>query len=119
MLQRKIEHVPTIENVATPRQSKIICVLLYNANNEVPKIGENKSQNRNQPVNASTTVEQEIHSIKSIDFTTSIWKDELQEKIDETSYKLNETITANKLQMEQDFKTIFNMNSRIFKQLSC
>ena len=119
MLQKKIEHVPTIENVATPRQSNIIYVLLYNANNEIPKIGENKSQNRNQPVNASTTVEQEIHSIESVDFTTSTWKDKLQEKIDETSYKLNETITANKLQMEQDFKTIFNMNSRIFKQLLC
>ena len=33
-----------------------------------------------------------------------MWKDELQEKIDEIADKLNATIPTNKLQVEQDFK---------------
>ena len=39
-LQRETEHGLTIKNVVTPRQSKILCVVLYEANNVFPKIRE-------------------------------------------------------------------------------
>ena len=74
-LQRETENGPTIKNMATARQSKRPCVVLYGANNVFPLIGENKRQNRAPPETTTSTVEQETQSIESVDFTTSIWKD--------------------------------------------
>ena len=66
------------------------------------KKGKQK-QNRAPPETTTSTVEQETQSIESVDFTTSTWKDELQDRLDETSNKLNVTIATNKQQMEYDF----------------
>ena len=105
MLQKETENGPTIKNVATPRQSKRPCVVLYGANNVFPPIRDTKRQNRAPTNNTTTTIEQDSQSIESVDFTTSTWKDELQDKLDETSNKLNATIAANKKQMENDFQS--------------
>ena len=119
-LQRETENGPTIKNVATPRQSKRPCVVLYGATNVFPPKRDNKRQNRTSiesttetleqetqsiesPEITTATVEHETQSIESVAFTTSTWKDDLQDKLDETSDKLNATIAANKQQMEQDF----------------
>ena len=106
--------------MATPRQSKRPCVVLYGVTNVFPPKRDNKRQNRasiesttetleqeNQSIESpeitTATVEHETQSIESVAFTTSTRKDELQDKLDETSNKLNVTIAANKQQMEHDF----------------
>ena len=78
-LQRETKHGYIITNMETPRKSKRLCVVLYNANNEFPKIRENKRQNITPSVTEPAIVEQETQSIDSVDFTTSTWKDGLQE----------------------------------------
>ena len=53
-LQRETKNGPTIKNVATPRQSKHPCVVLYGANNNFPPIGgkTEKSTTRNYNSNS-------------------------------------------------------------------
>ena len=96
-LQRKTEYGSTTKNMATSRQSKRPCVVLYGANNTFPKIREIKRQNRYPSVTKLATEEQETQTIESVDFETFNWRDKLQETTDETSNKLNVTITANNL----------------------
>ena len=90
-LQRETENGPTIKNVATPRQSKRSCVVLYGATNVFPPKRANKRQNIasfetttetieqetqliESPEFTTATVEQETQSIESVDITTSTWK---------------------------------------------
>ena len=78
------------------RQTKRTCVILYNSRQEFIKLWESKRQNRTSSVDWTVVVELETQSIESINFTTTIWKDELQDKLAEMSDQLNKINADNK-----------------------
>ena len=84
--------------------TKHSCVIFYNLQQEFPKLQENKQKNRTSSVVEPVVVELESQSLESADFPTVIQKDTLQDKIVETSNRINETITENRQRMEIDFK---------------
>ena len=57
---------------------------------------EKKRQNRTLSVIKPVTIKLETQSLESVDFTITTWKNELQDKLVETSYRLNETIVEKK-----------------------
>ena len=60
-----------------------------------PKIGK-KRQSRTLSVIKPVEIKLETQSLESVDFTITTWKNELQDKLVETSYRLNETIVEKK-----------------------
>ena len=60
-----------------------------------PTIGK-KRQNRTLSVIKPVAIKLETQSLESVDFTITTWKNELQDKLVETSYRLNETIVEKK-----------------------
>ena len=70
----------------------------------IPKTSRKQTKNRTSSVVEPVVVELESQSLESADFPTVIQKDTLQDKIVETSNRINETITENRQRMEIDFK---------------
>ena len=83
-LQTAAENEPELTNVATPRQSKRNCIILFNVlDTEYYQKLQQKKQNNNDKQD-----EQEINSLSNE--TTITWREELEETLVDTTKLLEE-----------------------------